>query len=66
MTYTLDPDASSTVYAIHLPSGENCASRSTADVKIYTMRTDGSDVKRLTDDQFEEGTPSWIPLMRSR
>ena len=33
---------------------------------LYVMRADGTDVRRLTDDQFEEGTPSWIPLMRSR
>ena len=33
---------------------------------LYVMRADGTDVRRLTDDQFEEGTPSCIPLMRSR
>jgi hypothetical protein len=25
------------------------------------MRADGSDARRLTDDQFEDGTPTWIP-----
>ncbi len=29
---------------------------------IYVMRTDGSDVRALTDDQFEESTPTWIPI----
>jgi Tol biopolymer transport system component len=29
---------------------------------IYVMRADGSDVRMLTDNQFEEGTPSWIPI----
>jgi TolB protein len=33
---------------------------------LYVMRADGTDVRRLTDDQFEDGTPSWIPLTRSR
>jgi Tol biopolymer transport system component len=28
---------------------------------LFVMRTDGSDVRRLTDNQFEEGTPSWVP-----
>lgn len=27
---------------------------------IYVMRADGSDVRRLTDNQYEEGTPSWV------
>ena len=27
---------------------------------IYVMRADGSDVRRLTDNQFEEGTPNWV------
>lgn len=29
---------------------------------LYVMRADGSDVRRLTDDQFEEATPNWVPL----
>jgi len=33
---------------------------------IYVMRPDGSDVRMLTDDQFEEGTPSWLPARRAR
>ena len=33
--------------------------------EIYVMRADGSDVRMLTDDQFEAATPAWIPL-RSR
>jgi TolB protein len=31
---------------------------------LYVMRSDGSDVRMLTDDQFEDGTPSWIPTRR--
>ena len=31
---------------------------------IYVMRADGSDVRMLTDNQYEEGTPSWAPLRR--
>ena len=33
---------------------------------LFVMRADGSDVRRLTDDQFEDGTPSWRPLQRRR
>ncbi len=33
---------------------------------LFVMRTDGSDVRRLTDDQFEEGTPAWLPIRRGR
>jgi Tol biopolymer transport system component len=29
---------------------------------IYVMRQDGSDVRQLTDDQFEDSTPAWAPL----
>ena len=32
---------------------------------IYVMRADGSDVRKLTDNQFEEGTPSWLPTKRA-
>jgi TolB protein len=35
-------------------------------VDLYVMRADGSDVMRLTDDQFEEGTPAWLPIRRGR
>jgi Tol biopolymer transport system component len=28
---------------------------------LYVMRADGSDLRQLTDDQFEDGTPTWIP-----
>jgi Tol biopolymer transport system component len=31
---------------------------------LYVMRADGSDVRRLTDNQFEEGTPAWSPVVR--
>jgi Tol biopolymer transport system component len=31
---------------------------------LYVMRSDGSDVRMLTDDQFEDGTPAWLPLVR--
>ena len=33
---------------------------------IFVVRADGSDVRMLTDDQFEDGTPSWIPAVRWR
>ncbi len=35
---------------------------------LYVMRADGSDVRRLTDNQFEEGTPGWIrvPVREAR
>jgi Tol biopolymer transport system component len=33
---------------------------------IYVMRADGSDVRLLTDNQYEEGTPNWIPLRREK
>jgi Tol biopolymer transport system component len=29
---------------------------------LYLMRLDGSEVRALTDDQFEDGTPSWVWL----
>lgn len=28
---------------------------------LYVMRSDGSEVIQITDDQFEEGTPAWVP-----
>jgi TolB protein len=31
---------------------------------LYVMRKDGSDVRMLTDNQFEEGTPAWVPERR--
>ena len=30
--------------------------------EIYVMRSDGSDLRMLTDDQFEAATPSWVPI----
>jgi TolB protein len=33
---------------------------------IFVVRADGSDVRMLTDDQFEDGTPSWIPGAAAR
>lgn len=33
---------------------------------LYVMRADGSDMRRLTDNQFEEGTPVWAPLKHGR
>jgi TolB protein len=33
---------------------------------LYVVRADGSDVRQLTDDQFEDGTPSWLPVARTR
>ena len=29
---------------------------------IFVMRADGADVRQLTDDQFEEAKPGWMPL----
>lgn len=29
---------------------------------LHVMRADGSDVHMLTDNQFEDGTPAWIPV----
>jgi TolB protein len=29
--------------------------------EIYVMRMDGSNARALTDNQFEDGTPTWIP-----
>ena len=34
--------------------------------EIFVMRADGSDVRMLTDDQFEAATPSWIPFRRKK
>jgi len=28
---------------------------------LYVMRADGTEVQQVTDDQFEEGTPAWLP-----
>ena len=30
--------------------------------EIYVMRSNGSDLRMLTDDQFEAATPSWVPI----
>jgi Tol biopolymer transport system component len=29
--------------------------------EICVMRADGSDLRVLTDNQFEDGTPTWVP-----
>ena len=29
---------------------------------VYVMRVDGSDVRKLTDNQYEEATPTWRPI----
>lgn len=34
--------------------------------EIYVMRSDGSDQRILTDDQFEAATPTWIPRRREK
>jgi TolB protein len=31
---------------------------------IWVMRTDGSELRQLTDDQYEEATPGWRPMAR--
>ena len=30
------------------------------------MHADGSDVRVLTDNQFEEATPAWMPLKKKK
>ncbi|XVF64505.1 hypothetical protein PTKIN_Ptkin09bG0174900 [Pterospermum kingtungense] len=30
--------------------------------EIYTIKLDGSDLKRLTHNSYEDGTPSWAPM----
>jgi Tol biopolymer transport system component len=32
--------------------------------EIFVMRADGTDVQQLTDDQWEEGGPSWLPAVQ--
>jgi len=32
-----------------------------ANSEIFVMRADGSDLRRLTENQFEDGTPGWRP-----
>jgi hypothetical protein len=31
---------------------------------LYVMRADGTDVRKLTDNQYEDATPAWLPLRR--
>jgi TolB protein len=33
--------------------------------EIFVMRFDGSDVRQITDNQWEEGTPAWQPARRA-
>ena len=32
---------------------------------IYVMRPDGSDVRMLTDNQYEEATLAWAPMQKN-
>lgn len=32
--------------------------------EICVMRADGSDFRMLTDNQYEEATPGWLPLKK--
>jgi len=32
--------------------------------EIFVMRADGSDVKQLTDNQWEEGVTGWAPAVK--
>ena len=32
--------------------------------EIAVMRSDGSDLRVLTDDSIEQGTPVWVPAQR--
>ena len=34
--------------------------------ELFLMKADGSDQRPLTDDQYEEGTPAWLPPVRLR
>jgi hypothetical protein len=31
--------------------------------ELFVMRADGTDVRQLTDNQWEDGTPAWQPSM---
>jgi TolB protein len=33
--------------------------------EIFVMRSDGTEVQQLTDNQWEEGTPAWQPVRRA-
>ena len=33
--------------------------------ELFVMRHDGSDVQQLTDNQWEEGTPAWLPWIKT-
>ena len=33
---------------------------------LYVVRSDGSETRMLTDDQFEQGTPTWMPMRPAR
>ena len=33
--------------------------------EIFIMRYDGTHVEQLTDNQWEEGTPAWLPSNRT-
>jgi len=33
--------------------------------EIFVMRSDGTNIEQLTDDQWEEGTPAWRPVAGS-
>jgi TolB protein len=34
--------------------------------ELFVMRFDGSDVQQLTDNQWEDGTPAWRPMLGRR
>lgn len=36
------------------------------DGEIFVMRADGSDVRQLTENQFEDSTPTWMPSKQER
>jgi Tol biopolymer transport system component len=50
------------------PRGDRIAFTSDrdGDYEIYTIKPDSTGARRLTDDQFEDGTPSWLPARRPR
>jgi Tol biopolymer transport system component len=33
-----------------------------SDGEIFVMRADGSDVRQLTENALEDGTPAWRPV----
>jgi len=59
-----EPDANDELSLLASDGGVSMiafASNRDGDFEIYTMLSDGSDVRRLTDNQFNDHDPSWSP-----